>query len=413
MLFTARAYNGMVVTPHRLASEAGITILRKGGNAVEAAVAAAAALCVVYPHMTGLGGDAVWLVLPAAEAEEGGHPFVIDACGRSAGLACETWYTERGHNHIPTRGPAAAMTLAGAVSGWQAALEAAATWQNQGNSLSLGELFEDAIKLAEDGFPLSTGQSTITFDVLHELSNYPGFARTFLLHGKSPGKGRRLRLPALAHTLSRLAAEGLDSFYRGALAKEMATDLEQAGSPLRIADFEKHKALLRSALSTNCFGATLYNSPPPTQGVASLMILALVERLTTNARCNLHDETSLIHATVEATKEAFALRNRFLADPEYMEREAESLLDPALLDKLAGKMSPDMAKSWPYTGSAGGDTVWLGVMDRMGNSVSVIQSIYHEFGSGLVLPRSGVLWHNRGLGFVFEKGHANSLAPNK
>lgn len=424
MLFTARAYKGMVVTPHRLASEAGIAVLRKGGNAVEAAIAAAATLCVVYPHMTGLGGDTLWLVMPAEHGKKKlppaaafgppfAPPFVIDGCGRSAGLASQKWYIDRSLNKIPTRGAASALTMAGAVSGWKTALDAASAWPSDKTPLPLAELFEDAIALAEEGYPVSTGQSALSGDILRGLNQVPGFAKTFLQNGKSPRKGSRLRLPALAATFKRLADEGLDSFYRGSLADTLAEDLEEAGSPLRREDFEAHRAETRRALELSCFGATVYNTPPPTQGLASLMILAIAERLAAKAGCNLHDETSLIHVVAEATKAAFVLRNRHIADPHHMTRDAQRMLDAAVLDDLAHGISLDTAKPWLHTGSEGGDTVWFGVMDRMGNSVSIIQSIYHEFGSGLVLPRSGVLWHNRGLGFVFEKGHVNSLAPNK
>lgn len=418
MIYTARAYKGMVSTPHRLASEAGVAILRKGGNAVEAAVAAAAVLCVVYPHMTGLGGDAVWLIMPAEPAPDRQGPVVIDACGRSALAASRAWYESRGQNDIPVRGPLAALTMAGAVSGWDTALKIASAWpEGQGRGpLGLEELFADAVGLAEQGYPVSAAQSSTTFSMLAQLEQQPGFARNFLLHGKAPGKGRRLMLPALARTLRRLAQEGLNSFYQGSLAREMAEDLAGAGSPLCLDDFQAHAAVVRQPLSVNAFEATLFNSPPPTQGAASLMILALVERLVKKGNCNLHDEASFVHAVVEATKQAFALRDQYLADPEHMSRSGRSLLEDRLLDELAGRISLDQAAPWPLPGgtaNAGSDTVWFGVMDQAGNTVSCIQSIYHEFGSGFVLPGSGVLWHNRGLGFCFEEGTANSLGPGK
>ena len=192
MLHTARAYNGMVVAPHRLAAEAGLRVLRQGGNAVEAAVSAAATLCVVYPHMTGLGGDAFWLILPSGETT----PTAIDACGRSAGLASLEWYADKGVSALPHRGPLAALTVAGAVSGWEAALKLANEWPGQ--PFALNDLFADAVALAEKGFPVSSMQSLITGRYLTELLHVPGFSGQFTRAGKAPETGSRMRLPALA-----------------------------------------------------------------------------------------------------------------------------------------------------------------------------------------------------------------------
>lgn len=504
MHYTARACQGMVVAPHRLACGAGLDVLRQGGNAVEAAIATAAALSVVYPHMTGLGGDAFWLILPADQArtprngarndegqgdgpqedgargdiareapppavrttESGGQPLpdpmstelaavsaadqasagrvrpesapahsgrlapagrasvappplagpvAIDACGRSAIFGSRAWYTAQGCAAVPKRGPLAALTMAGAVSGWQQALALAADWPG-GPPLPLEVLFADAIRLAEEGFPVTDSQSGMTAAALGELGNLPGFAAQFLQNGRAPAPGSRQRLPRLARTLRRLAEEGLDSFYRGPLAEELAGELTAAGSPLRREDFAAHTALTAAPLRLRTSVGMVYNTPPPTQGISSLMILGLVERFAARHNLDLRRDKTLVHAVAEATKQAFFLRDRHVADPAYMKRSASSLLDPALLDELAVPLSPARALPWPPPPSeqqAGSDTVWFGVMDAYGNTVSCIQSIYHEFGSGLVLPGSGITWHNRGLGFVFAPGHPNSLAPGK
>ena len=420
MLPTACSYNGMVVTPHRLASQAGLDILRQGGNAVEAAIAVAATLCVVYPHMIGLGGDGFWLILPASGKNKKGQsdpaasgPIFIDACGRSALAASRDWYTSRDLKGIPKRGPAAALTMAGAVSGWRAALDLAAGWTNGERApLGLASLFADAVGHAEQGYAVSRTQSEMTAAMFPELANQPGFAGQFLVRGKAPLENSRLKLPSLALTLRRLAENGLEDFYQGRLAEEMATDLQAAGSPLCLADFTAHRAETRPPLTVRLSGARLFNSPPPTQGLASLAILALLEKFRDRAACNLRDEPTLVHALVESTKRAFMLRDRYVADPDHMERAAQSLLSPEVLDPLADGMSPDNALPWPQA-TPGGDTIWLGVMDRYGNTVSYIQSIYHEFGSGVVLPRSGIAWQNRGLSFAFAPGFANSLAPGK
>ncbi len=418
MLLTACSYNGMVVTPHRLASEAGLGILRQGGNAVEAAVAAAAALCVVYPHMTGLGGDGFWMILPAAAQgnHKDGHPepIFIDACGRSALAVSREWYTERGLNAIPKRGPQAALTMAGAVSGWRMALDEAAGWARRDRApMDLASLFAEAVEHAENGYPVSRSQSELTAAMFSELANQPGFARHFLVKDKSPLEDSRLTFPTLARTFRRLAENGLGDFYHGQLAREMAADLHEAGSPLTLKDFADHRAERRTPLTLRLSGVRLFNSPPPTQGVASLAILGLLEKFVARHGCDLHDETILVHALVEATKQAFLLRDRFVGDPDHMEQPAQSLLTPEVLDPLVAAMSLDRALPWPHQAAPGGDTVWLGVMDRYGNTVSYIQSVYHEFGSGVVLPGSGIAWQNRGLTFAFAPGSANSLAPGK
>ena len=415
MLPTACSYNGMIVTPHRLASQAGVEVLRQGGNAVEAAIAAAAALCVVYPHMTGLGGDGFWLILPKQDESKNApaEPIFIDACGRSALAVSRDWYAARGLDAIPKRGPHAALTMAGAVSGWRMALdEAARAMKTDAGPLGLDKLFADAVACAEHGYPVTRSQSEMTGERLAELANQPGFAGQFLVNGNPPPENSRLRFPALARTFRRLAEDGLDDFYHGRLAEEMAADLQAAGSPLTLEDFKAHRAEQRQPLTVRLSGARLFNSPPPTQGVASLAILALLEKFINRTHGNLHDEAVLVHSLVEATKRAFLLRDRFVGDPDCMELPAQDLLTPEKLAPLADAMSADKALPWPQA-APGGDTIWMGVMDRYGNTVSYIQSIFHEFGSGLVLPSTGIAWQNRGLSFTFAPGTANSLAPGK
>jgi gamma-glutamyltranspeptidase/glutathione hydrolase len=408
MTRTAQAYNGMVVSPHRLASEAGLTILRRGGNAVEAAVAAAATLCVVYPHMTGLGGDAFWLILPAGAAE----PVFIDACGRSARLGSREWYSERGFASVPALGPEAALTMAGAVSGWDLALKLARNWPVRYKRLTLGDLFLDAVYLAEEGFPVSGHMAELARRNAPTLRGNRAFVRQFHFDGGTPEAGSRLRLPALAKTFRQLVKDGLDSFYRGPLADSMALELEEAGSPLRLEDFHAHSAETRPPLSLDIPEGRLFNCPPPTQGLASLIILGLVSRLAERPGCDLRDPVMLVHCIVEATKLAFGIRKRHVADPDHMTCNPDDFLTGPALDALAAEISLDSALPWSAS-EVTGDTVWLGAMDSAGNAVSCIQSIYHGFGSGVALPESGVTWHNRGLGFAFAPGRPNSLAVYK
>lgn len=408
MLYTARSYNGMIVSPHRLASSAGLSILRRGGNAVEAAVATAAALCSVYPHMTGLGGDGFWLILPAGREE----PVFIDACGRSAQACTGEWFADRGITELPVHGPAAALTMAGAVSGWELALKSASDWGAASERLSLPALFADAMRLAEEGFPVSRHMHELCRRECAELQGNAAFTAQFMPGGEAPETASRMRLPALARTFARLAEEGLDAFYRGELARDMAEDLKSIGSPLSLADFAAHRAEIRRPLSLDIGCARLYNCPPPTQGIASLTILGILDRLVRRPGCDIADPAMLVHAIVEATKQAFVLRKRHLADPDYMTCTPETLLAERNLNLLAEGVSLQQAMPWSPDDPAG-DTIWLGVIDRWGNAVSCIQSIYHGFGSAVTLPETGITWHNRGLGFSLSAGRPNSIGPGK
>ena len=400
MINTPRSRRGMVTSPHHLASEAGLRVLREGGNAIEATIAMAAMLAVVYPHMTAIGGDGFWLVSRA-----GADPIAIDACGAAAGKATPGLYARHGLAAIPWRGPLAANTVAGTISGWG---EAHRLSGELGGRLPLPRLLEDAEWSARNGFAVTASQRELTLAKLAELQSVPGFAETFLLSGRVPEEGEVMKLPALAVTLRRLGEAGTGDFYRGSLARDIAADLASLGSPVALEDLAAHRAQRRMALTTRVSGAQLFNFPPPTQGVASLMILALFDRLgVTQAEGFGH-----IHGLVEATKQAFILRDRFVGDPGSMAKTAESLLDPAALDRLAAQIDMSRAMPWPQPAS-GGDTVWLGAIDSNGVAASFIQSIYFEFGSGCVLPNAGFVWQNRGASFSLTGTGPRMLAPGR
>ncbi|MDB5395651.1 MAG: gamma-glutamyltransferase [Rhodospirillales bacterium] len=398
MLSTPRARNGMVTSPHHLASQAGLQVLRDGGTAIEAAVATAATLAVVYPHMTGIGGDGFWLV-----ATPGADPVAIDACGATGAAVDPALYRGHGLTAIPQRGPLAANSVAGTVSGWDAALKISAEWQAP---LPLSRILRDAIGYAEDGFAVTASQSELTSAKHKELSVVSGFADVFLTDGRAPLEGEIMRLPALGKTLRRLTEDGLDGFYRGALGRAIAAELQRSGSPISADDLAGHHAPVQPPLTAEAMGARLFNMPPPTQGLASLMILALFDRLDVKTP----DGFDHIHGLVEATKQAFIVRDREVCDPAYMTSDAAGFLANDVLDALAGKIDQQAALPWPRPPS-GGDTVWLGVVDGEGRSVSMIQSIFFEFGSGIVLPETGITWQNRGCSFpLTENGH-NRLRP--
>ena len=397
MLTTPSALGGMITAPHHLAAEAGIRVLRDGGNAVEAMVAAAAAIAVAYPHMNSVGGDGFWLI-----AEPGKAPIGIDAAGQSAGLATPAFYRDQGLDVIPARGPNAALTVAGTIGGWAKALEVG------GGRLPLARLLEDAIRHAADGVPVTQGYHDLLNDKLGELKDVPGFADAHLIDGKTAPVRHVLKQPALAHMLIRLAKAGLGDFYRGEVARANAAGLEAAGSPLRLADFEAYSAKTVTPLSVDVSKGTIYNMTPPTQGISSLMILALFDRL----GCTEAEGFDHIHGLIEATKQAFILRNAELTDPKFMRVDPKDWLAADFLDGLAAKIDPDKALEWPVP-TKPGDTIWMGAVDGKGCTVSFIQSVYWEFGSGVVVPDTGVMFQNRGAGFTLDETHPNVLAPGK
>lgn len=398
MLHSKTCVGGMVTAPHHLAAQAGAQVLKNGGNAVEAMVAAAAAIAVVYPHMNGLGGDGFWLI-----SEPGCEPVAISACGQSATLATKAFYAEHGDKTIPTRGGRAALTVAGAVGGWSVALDHAKRW---GKALPLSVLLADAIGHAKTGVPVSRSQSHLTQDKWSELSHVPGFAETYAKSGL-PAIGDILKQPALAQTLTRLSEAGLDDFYRGDLAKSFAAGLEQAGSPIRLSDLQAYHAKQVKPLSVQLSTGRVYNLPPPTQGVSALMILGLFDRLgVTEAESFAH-----IHGLVESTKQAFILRNQHVTDPKDMTADPAAWLTPEHLDELVQHIDMQKAAPWPHIQKPG-DTIWMGTADAQGRVVSYIQSIYWEFGSGVVVPETGVMWQNRGASFTLDEG-INQLQPGK
>ncbi|MEO6747954.1 MAG: gamma-glutamyltransferase [Casimicrobiaceae bacterium] len=388
----------MVTAPHHLAAQSGIAVLRDGGNAVEAMVAAAATIAVVYPQMNSIGGDGFWLI-----ARPGKEPTGIDACGRAAQFATPDWYRERGLLAIPARGPLAANTVAGAVSGWKAALEVA------GGRLPLARLLNDAAAYARDGVPVTGSQVDYTTRFLGELAPQPGFAATYLREGRPPVAGTLQRYPALADTFDQLARSGLDDFYRGELANVLAGELTRLGSPLRVDDLRRHQASVVTPLAVELPVGTVYNLPPPTQGLASLMILAIFDRIRGNAEA---ESFAHVHGIVEATKQAFLVRNRHVCDPDVMRVRAADFLGDAELSRCADAIDVARARPWPEP-AAKGDTVWMGAIDGDGCAVSYIQSVYWEFGAGVVLAGTGVNWQNRGASFSLSPASHVALAPGR
>jgi len=400
---TSRATRGMATAPHSLASESAVAVLREGGNAVEAMIAAAATISVVYPHMNGIGGDAFWLV------HEPGKPVTtIDACGPAAMAASRDWYAARGVQSIPFRGPIAANTVAGTIGGWGLAQQLSA--QRFGGCLPLSRLLEDAIHYAAHGHAVTHSYTNTTRTKLAEIRDQPGFAGRFMPGGEIPQPGTLMVQSKIAATLSRIAQAGTDDFYRGELATSIAADLKALGSPVAATDLAAYRATERPPVHLAHSRGTLYNMPPPTQGMVSLAILGIADRL--GLETVPADSADYLHRMVEATKQAFFMRDRHVTDPKYMTVDPQSLLTPAEMDRRAARIDLARALAWPAP-QPPADTVWMGVIDGSGRAVSFIQSIYHEFGSGIVLDGTGINWQNRGASFSLDPSALNTLEPGR
>jgi len=399
-LHSAGHRRGVVAAPHAAAVEDGRAILAEGGNAIEAMLAMAASIAAVYPHMNHVGGDGFWLI-----REPSGRVRALMGAGRAGAKATPRFYRDAGYDEIPARGALAALTVPGAVAAWILAQDAA---KAQGGKLPLELLLAPAIKHAREGYLVTRSQTRLTTEKLPEMDKAVGFKKAFLPDGKVPDVGMRLKQNEFAATLEHLAHTGLDDFYRGDVGREIAADLERIGSPVTRADLENYQAIVDAPLSVATQAGTLYNTPPPTQGLASLIILALFERL----RVSQAENFDHIHGLVEATKRAFRVRDRVITDPDRITADLARFLQPAFLDAEVAQIDQKRAARWPMPYGEG-DTIWMGAADSRGLVVSYIQSLYWEFGSGCVLPGTGILMQNRGASFSLDPKAINALAPGR
>ena len=395
---------GVVAAPHHLAAEAGAAILDAGGNALDAAVAAAAAIAVVYPHMNGIGGDSFWLVHDG----RAGRLMALNAAGRAAEAATLESYRARFGTAIPTRGGAAALTVPGTVAGWDQMHRYSRDTLH--SPIAWPALLERAIGHAHDGFPLSEGQRRVSASAPTLFgADVDAAVRTTLWPLYHPDRLDRVFVQReLGATLARLAEAGADDYYRGALATRLVDGANAAGSPLRAADLATHRAVWVEPLRLRYRDGEAASFPPPTQGFAALAILGMLESFEMAAV----DDTDHIHLTVEATKLAFADRDRYLTDPTVEDVPVATCLDRARLAGRARHISRRRAMS-ADAARAHGDTIAIVAADADGNAVSVIQSLYHEFGAGVVAGDTGVILQNRGAFFSLDPSHVNRLAPHK
>lgn len=403
------ASRGLVAAPHTLAAEAGVAALRRGGSAVDAAIVANAVLCVVYPHMAGLGGDGFWLI--AGGGADGVE--ALAASGPAARLATIERYREHG-DEIPMRGPLAALTVPGAVDGWREAHE-------RHGRLPWAELFDDAIHYAREGIPVSRSLADWLAADRTILAEYPSTARVYLPAGEPSREGERLVQADLARSFELLAGEGARAFYEGETARRICAALEPEGSPLRPEDFASYRAEWVDPIRTTYRGYEAVQLPPSTQGFAALQILNLLEGF--DVRSWGEGTVEYYHHLVEAVKVAFADRDEWLTDPNFVEIPLDRLLSKEYAaerreliraDRALDEVEPGIRfGSDAHRRTPGGDTVYFCVVDADGLAVSKIQSPYHDFGSAFVAGDTGILMQNRGSFFSLDERHPNRLEPGK
>ncbi len=386
----------MVATPHALASVASLDVLRDGGNAVDAALAAVAALGSVLPHMTGIGGDAFWLIHDAASGTLSG----INGSGTAGRRATPDAYA--GQAEIPPRGPRAAITVPGAVDSWRLA-------HGRFGRLPLARVLEPAIHYARTGTPVSASLSAWIAESAAALAADPGSSALFLTYGAAPAEGARLAQPALADTLSAIAALGPRSFY-DVVGQQVGDYLGTRGGLLDAADFAAYQARWVAPISVRYRDCTAFQLPPPSQGLAGLLILNFLNGLDVAGFGDGSPE--YFHVLIQAIKWAFRQRDTWLTDPDFLAIPLDALLDARTADHDRAQALADVT-GLRAARPTGNDTVFVATADAQGNAVGVVQSLYFDFGAAVLEPELGVLLQNRGSFFSLDPAHPNVLAPGK
>jgi gamma-glutamyltranspeptidase/glutathione hydrolase len=410
------ARNGVIATSQPLASAAGLRVLQNGGNAIDAAVAAAMVLSVVEPTMNGVGGDLFAIVYSAKD----GKLFGLNASGRAPAAATPAEFVRRGLKTIPFRGELS-VSVPGVVDGWSKLLERFGT-------LPFDRALQPAIGYARDGFAVS---EIIGFQWANQedaLAKDPAAAATFLIDGRAPRPGDLFSNPKLAATLDTLAREGAASFYRGSIARAIAADIKRRNGLITEADLAAHTSDWVDPISTTYRGYDVFELPPNTQGITALEMLNIVEGFDLKALG--HNSAEYLHAMAEAKRIAFADREAYLADPaavppdvlammlskEYADRRRKEIdMAKAARSYEAGRTGGTARRTGgdDLPTEALGDTIYLTVADREGNVVSLIQSLFDSFGAGIVAGDTGIVLHNRGSLFNLRDGHPNIVGPGK
>jgi gamma-glutamyltranspeptidase/glutathione hydrolase len=396
-----RSQHAMVASSQPLASEVGLEVLKRGGNAVDAAIAMAAMLNVTEPMMTGVGGDAFMLVYWSRTKELKG----LNASGRAPAALSLDYFVRKKITKMPEFGMES-ITVPGAFDGWVTLLEKYGT-------MKLADLLQPAIESAENGFPVMEKTAEDWNAEVKKLKNTPAATANYLVDGRAPRAGEIFRQPNLARTLRTLALGGRDAFYKGEIAKAIADYCEKNGGFISLADLAAQKSEWVEPISTNYRGYTVYEIPPNSQGLTALLALNILEGFDLAALSAQPDR--YYHTLIEATKLAFADRNRYIADPAFSKVPVAELLSKEYAAKRRALIDPRKALDSPPPGAinVGSDTTYFTIVDKDGNAVSFINSLFDSFGSGIVAGDTGIVLQNRGSSFSLDRAHPNHLEPGK
>jgi gamma-glutamyltranspeptidase/glutathione hydrolase len=391
------ACEGMAATSHPLATLAAVDALRAGGSAADAAVAAVAALCVIEPHMTGIGGDCFCLV-----SQPGKPIWGYNGSGRAGMKASDQALRAKGLSEIGNS--IHAVTVPGAIEAWEAILKAHGRF-------GFDRALAPAIKYAEGGFPVAARMAWDWQRHVGKLKADPGASKHYLFNGAAPKEGDVIRFPALAATLKTIAAKGARAFYEGEIADDMANTLGARASFLTTEDFFRHRGEAAKPISTNYRGLDLVEIPPNTQGLTPLVMLNILENFDLAALDPFGADR--FHLVLEAARLGYAIRDTHIADQAHMRRTVADLLDKKFAKKLASLIDMKKRAKLPSAPAPGNDTVYLTVVDRDRMAVSIINSLYSSFGLGICTEKSGIMLTNRGACFTLERDHPNTFGPNK
>jgi gamma-glutamyltranspeptidase/glutathione hydrolase len=396
-----RAPHAMVASSQPLASQIGIEILKRGGNAVDAAIAMAAVLNVTEPNMTGIGGDAFMMVYTAKTHRLEG----LNASGRAPRALTLDYFAKKNITQMPLAGMDT-VTVPGAFDGWVTLLDKYGT-------MKLADLLAPAIDYAENGFPVEEKISSDWAPEVGKLKKTEAAASTFLVNGGAPPPGTIFQNKNLAKTLRVLARGGRDAYYRGEIARAIVDYCQKNGGFLTMDDFAAQKAEWVDPISTTYKGYTVYEMPPNEQGLTALILLNILEGIDLKSMQN--DPVRYYHTMIEATKIAFSDRNHYIADPSFYKAPLKELLSKDYAAKRRTLIDPDKAIDPPPYGdiNVGADTTYFTVVDKDRNAVSFINSLFNSFGSGIVAGDTGIMLQNRGTGFSLDPKHPNRLEPGK
>jgi gamma-glutamyltranspeptidase/glutathione hydrolase len=398
---TVYAPGGMVATSQPLASAAGLEVLRDGGNAIDAAITAAAVLTVTEPHMTGIGGDMFAIIWLAKEQKL----VALNAAGRAGSLMTREILQQRGFQAGSQQG-AMSVTVPGALAGWDLLLRTHGTRK-------LAEVLEPAIGYARDGFPVSPIIAAQWGDQAAFLEKDPGAAATFLPDGHAPKAGEWFRNPDYARTLKAIADSGIATFYGGSIGQGIVARLRELNGFITVDDLRSNRPDWVTPISVPFRGYRVWEMPPSNQGIAALEMLRILEPYDLKAMG--HNSPAYLHHLIEAKKLAYADLERFVGDADHLDMSADQLLTDEFIAERRRNLDPTRAEERVDPGPARtkSETIYLSVADSAGNMVSFINSIYDYFGSGIVVPGTGFALHNRGAGFTLSPNLPNTVAPGK